>query len=508
MSPRSRSTYRRSAHRSILLAALLEFGAAQLWAAEPQTPAKTPAAKSPAAPSTGTKAPAAAPAANTKAPVVSSATPAPKPQVLPGSPAAIRQEYQAQFEKRDWNGAVSTAQKILDVARTRAKQDPLGLAEALVLLGNAEVGARNMIGAQEHFAESLKLVEERVGPTSGRLIEPLRGLGVTLAAQNRHEEAVPLMERALVLWRRNFGLFDTNQQGLLRSLAQSEVQLRRIDEGQRHMLYLLSISERNFGRNDPRLVPALCLVGNWYIEAGLITLAREKFRVALDIVEDRLGKNNLSAVEPLRGLASSYVSELILANYGPQERDRQASSSVGLGNNDPRPTNPRNLNPDTERVLTRALKILDANPERSGDVLVDTLIQQGDILQLRGLFDEALPYYRRAAVLLSTEAKAEVDPLSFPAQIYYPVPLLSIRNLNRPPEEVVERFVQAEFTVTAQGSVKDVRVSEQDATQRQIAETVEAVKASRYRPKFVNGEPAETLGITYRQVFKQRKEAE
>lgn len=497
MSPCSRSAY-----RSILLAALLQCGATQLWAAEP---AKTPAV--PNAPQVKSPAKTTAPNAAANKTTVS---PAPIAAPTP-TPAAIRQEYQGQFERRDWTAAIASAQKLLDAARLRAKQDPLGLAEALVLLGNAEVGAKNMVGAEEHFAESLKLVEDRVGPTSGRLIEPLRGLGIAMAAQNRHEEAVPLMERALVLWRRNYGLFDTNQQGLLRSLAESEVQIRRIDEGQRHMLYLLSISERNFGRNDPRVVPALCLVGNWYIEAGLIASAREKFRIALDIIEDKLGKNSLGAVEPLRGLASSYVSELILANYGPpQDRDRPSSNPVGIAT-DPRPTNPRNLSPETERSLTRALKILDANADRSPDVLVETLIQQGDILQLRGLFDQALPYYRRAATLLSTELKAkstEFDPLSFPAQIYYPVPLLAIRNLNRPPEEVVERFVQAEFTVTAQGSIKDVKVSEQDATQRQIAETVESIRAARYRPKFVNGEPVETLGITHRQVFRQRKEAE
>ena len=462
------SSCSRSAYRHILLAALLQLGATQLWAAEPLL-------------------------------------------APPGSPLAIRQEYQAQFDRRDWTAATTTAQRLLDAARAKAKTDPLGVVDALVLLGNAEVGAKNMVGAETHFAEALQLVEQRVGAASSRLIEPLRGLGFSLAAQGKHEVAVPLMERALVIWRRNYGLFDTNQQGLLRNLAESEAAIRRIAEGERHMLYLLGIGERNFGRQDPRLVPVLCIVGNWYVQAGLVAAAREKFRMALDIVDAKLGKNNLGAVEPLRGLAASYVDELLLANYGPkpEERDRQ-TNTLGVSN-DTRPTNPRYLNPEGDRVLSRALKILDANPERSPAVLVDTLIQQGDLLQLRNNFSQALPYYRRAAVTMIADPKAqpgEVNPLAFPAQIYFPVPLLAIRNLNRPPEEVVERFVQAEFTVTEQGGVKDIRVAEQDATPRQIAETLDAVRASRYRPKFVNGEPVETTAVVYRQVFKQRKEAE
>jgi len=441
----------------------------------------------------------------------------PTPLLAPGSPLAIKQEYQAQFEKRDWVAATAAAQKLVDAARLREKTDPLGLAEALVLLGNAEAGSKNAILAELHFGEALTLVEGRVGPTSGRLIEPLTGLGYALAAQGKHEPAIPLMERALVVWRRNYGLFDSKQMGLLRNLAESEGALRRITEGEKHMLYLLSIGERNFGSNDPRLVPLLCIVGNWYVQNALVMAGRDKYRFALDIVDTKLGKNNLAAVDPLRGLAFSYVSELLLANYGPRvddrERERQnGNGGTGFGaNGDSRPITPRYLNQDSERVLARALKILDANPDRSAQVLVDTLIQTGDILQLRNMFQQALPYYRRAAVTLTAELKAQpgdATQLSFPVRIYYPVPLLATRNLNRPPEEVVDRFVQTTFTVSAEGSVKDVRVTDKDATPRQIAEAVDAVKAARYRPRFVNEEPVDTPDFTNREVFKQRKEAE
>jgi hypothetical protein len=255
------------------------------------------------------------------------------------------------------------------------------------------------------------------------------------------------------------------------------------------------------------------VVGNWYVENALVQAGREKFRIALDIVDAKLGKNNLAAVEPLRGLAFSYVSELVLSNYGPkvEDRDRQGSNS-GVGvTADARPLNPRYLSPESDRVLGRALRILDSNPERSSQVLIETLIQIGDILQLRSLFDQALPYYRRAAVMLTAEPNAkpgDATPLSFPVQIYYPVPLLATRNLNRPPEEVVDRYVQVEFTVTAQGVVKDARVTDKDASQRQAAEALESIRMARYRPKFVNGEPVDTNDFIYRQVFKQRKDAE
>jgi tetratricopeptide (TPR) repeat protein len=457
----------RSTYRHLLLGAMLQLGATQLWGAEPLS------------------------------------TPIPA-----AVPASLRQEYQAQFDKRDWGAAITTAQQLVDAARAKAKTDPLGLVDALVLLGNAEVGGKNMLSAETHFAEALQLVEQRVGATSTRLIEPLRGLGFSLAVQGRHDVAVPLLERALVIWRRNYGLFDPKQQGLLINLAESEAASRRIVEGERHMLYLQSIGERSFGRDDPRMVPVLCTVGDWYVQANLLTAARDKYRSALEIVENKLGKNSLNAVEPLRGLANSYVSELLAVNTGPRTEDR--TNAIGLSN-DSRATNPRFLNPEGDRALARALKIIDSNTDTPPSLLVATLLQQGDLLQLRNNFDQALPYYRRAAATMIADPKAKpgaVNPLEFPAQVYFPLPLLAIRNLNRPPEEVVERFVQAEFTVTQQGGVKDVKVTEQDATPRQISETLEAVRAARYRPKFENGEPVETTAVIYRQVFKQRKEAE
>jgi tetratricopeptide (TPR) repeat protein len=361
------------------------------------------------------------------------------------------------------------------------------------------------------------LIEGRVGPTSSRLIEPLTGLGYALAAQGKHEPAIVVMERALVVGRRNYGLFDTKQLVLLRKLADSEGVLRRITDGEKHMLYLLSIGERNFGRGDPRLVPLLCVVGVWYVDNGLVQSGRERFRVALEIVDSKLGKNNLAAVEPLRGLAFSYVSELRLIASGARidelERERQNGngSAAGFGATGRGLINTRFLPPDADRVLDRALKILDSNPDRSTQVLVDTLIQTGDILQLRNMFQQALPYYRRAAVTITAELKPQPsDPtrLSFPERIYYPEPSLATRNLNRPPEEVVDRYVQTAFTVSADGTVKDVRVTDKDATPRQISEAVDAIKASRYRPRFVNGEPVDTPDFINRQVFKQRKEAE
>jgi hypothetical protein len=231
----------------------------------------------------------------------------------------------------------------------------------------------------------------------------------------------------------------------------------------------------------------------------------------LDIVEKKLGGNALGTVEPLRAIAESYRHELFLSHYGiraPSERQ----GVVVDPQSDSRSSNPRYLNADGERSLKRALKTLDSNPTHSPAVLFDTLLDIGDWHTIKSEPDEALPYYRRAVGLLdqveaefSASAKAKI---SFPVRLYYPVPSAATRNLSRPDAETEDKFVHTVFTVAADGSVQDERVTEDNASERQVSDTVNAIRAARYRPKFVNGEPVDTHDVNLRQVFKLRRDTE
>jgi TonB family protein len=142
-------------------------------------------------------------------------------------------------------------------------------------------------------------------------------------------------------------------------------------------------------------------------------------------------------------------------------------------------------------------------------LLTDTLIQLGDWYQVKHQSEKALPYYRRAAALVpkdSEPAAEAVAPLSFPVRVYYPLPPLAMRNRQLSPSEIEEKFVSVQFTVTGSGEVQDAKVIEQNGSQRQASEALEAIRASRYRPKFVNGEPVDTEGVVNREVFKIRKQ--
>jgi tetratricopeptide (TPR) repeat protein len=334
----------------------------------------------------------------------------------------------------------------------------------------------------------------------------LRGMGYTLAASGKHDMAVPFLERALLVSRRTHGLFNFSQQGLLRQLASSQMKLGNYADAEQQMQYLLRVGEHTYGKGDARMAPVYGIVGDFYMHAGVVPVGRDAYREALAVVERKLGRNDLAVVSPLRAYADSYRRELFLSNLGV----KTSSERQGDPQADYKQLNPRYLNPDGERALKRALKTLDSHPDRSTALLFDTLVDLGDWHMIRSEPEDAKPYYRRAFSLLDQiepehQASARTS-LSSPVQIYYAIPLLVTRNFTRPDEEVDEKYVKVVFTVGADGAVRDESVVEENASSRQVAETLTAIRTARYRPKLVGGEPVDTAEVSLRQVYRQRKE--
>lgn len=427
-------------------------------------------------------------------------------------PPSWQQEYWARFDDRDWEAAIASAEQLVAAARPATAATGLRLAEALSLLGSAHLSKGDFVSAEAAFTEALQLAEQYSGRSSAALIDPLRGLGYTLAAEGRHDRAIPYLDRALLLSRRSAGLFDVSQQGLLRQLAASLTAVGSAPEGERHMLYLRRLGEHAYGSNDPRLIPILCVVGDWYVDIGQMDPARQHYRAAVAIAERKLGKDSLAVIEPLRGLASSYTREIALSFFGLTQRvDR-------LGNFDPNahvegePMNPRYLSGEGERALARALQVVRANPDTSLPTVIGTLLQAGDWFVLKLQPDKAMPYYAQAAQAVAKADPSQITPeinaaLSFPVQIFYPTPPLATRNLSRPAQETEDHFVQMEFTVQPDSTVTDIVVTDRDASDRQVGQVVDALRAARYRPRFVDGKPVATTAVSYRQVFKIRREA-
>jgi tetratricopeptide (TPR) repeat protein len=415
-----------------------------------------------------------------------------------------RPEFAAAADHHDWTAAIDAARA--HVAAVRARQDatPLTLAGALTALGEAQLGSGDYITSAATYVEALQLTETQVGEHSAKLFDPLRGVGFALAGAGRHDAAIPYLERSLRIARANFGVFDLRQQDLLRQLALSLTATWRSADAEGHMFYRLRVAEKAYGEGDPRLLPVFLDSGEWFLDIGKFTEALRAFQVALNIVESRLGKDDPAAVDPLRGLAATYMREqswhtFALALRGSTYRPRVDATGAKV-----RLVNPRHLNWYGENALLRALQILDADPQASKETLTDTLLQTGDWFQVRQLPERALPYYQRAWQMLASEPERMTAsaPLGFPVRVYYPAPLIVFQNMMLRADLVDVNRVHIGFTVMADGSVADVQLLEHDTTNQYAQDILRAVRAARFRPRFVDGEPVSTPALSHTETFR------
>lgn len=396
---------------------------------------------------------------------------------------------------------IEAARARVDAARSRGDADVPALEDALTALGDASLAAMQYGAAEAAYTEALRLAEQRRGPESERVVAPLLGLGKTLAGSGHHQEAVPLLQRALVVERAQYGLFDLRQQETLKTLAASLTGLDRVPEAQDLMIYRVRIAEKTYGEGNPKVIPALCDLGDWFAEVLMSLEARMTFQAALSIVGTTPALMDPIIVEPLRGIARTRMR----AQSYPESPLRPHESNVPRWDAMGVPMiGPRELNREGEDALKRALRVLEADPNASTQTRIETLIQMGDWYQIKKSPREALTYYQRASQLIRTApivSGSAATALNVPARVYYPTPRIVAYVPMGPPEKARSNHVQIVFTVAADGSVKDARIVAHDTRDRYARDILDAVRASRFRPKFVDGQAVATPGITYDEVF-------
>jgi len=406
----------------------------------------------------------------------------------------------------------------VSAARSSANPDPLALEAALTALGDAYLAANQYSSAEAAYAEAVRSAEQHGGGETERILAPLTGLGTMFARAGHHHDAVPLLQRAVAIMRAQFGMFDMRQQDALKTLAGSLTSLDRQPEAQDAMVYRVRIAEKTYGEGNPKNIPWLCDLGNWFADIGKTPEARMSFYTALNIVGTTESLNAPIIVEPLRGIARAWM---LRTSYPDTWRmpPRPALCPSLEFNTLPPPgctaprrdaigrlaVEPRKLHKEGEDSLKHALRIVESDPDSPAQTRIETLIQMGDWYQIKKSPREALLYYQRAWQLIHTTPKlpdSVAAALNVPVRVYYPTPQI-VANVPRQvaAEDTQSHYVQLEFTVNADGSVRDARIIDQDTRDLYARDVLEAVRDSRFRPKFVDGQAVAATGITYREVF-------
>ena len=418
------------------------------------------------------------------------------------APAAASPEFAQKFTAGDYAGALPLAEA---EAIAQAKSSPGSVAHVTALLNLASTRYKlgDYAAAIDGFAEAVKLAGDVWGDNSPRSISPLRGLGMSLLAQQRTAEAVPVLARAVALSRRHMGLFNDDQYAMAQPLARAYQQLGMIQEAEREEQYAFRAAESRYGTDDLRMLPAMDRLARWYEETSRPAQARYLHRRAFTLATDPKKTTASGAVRALVGVARTYFIEF---RDGPEvaEEDNPFPNGNARLVSQIQQTGPQipqgyYLDPQAERALQLAIMIAD----KSGIAALrqEATLTYGDYLLLDGKAASAEKQYalsaefRNSRIATGELSALEPDPLAKPHPLLVRRPNFTQRNWQAAAEDVNVHTTALTATVTPQGKVEQVKVVSSDDSAAHQRLLVTAAERAVYRPAYVEGKATATEGV-------------
>jgi len=234
---------------------------------------------------------------------------------------------------------------------------------------------------------------------------------------------------------------------------------------------------RRLGPDSPERVPGLLEIARWYAWADRPEAERDALRAAVSLLAAAHGPRDVRLAEPLRAIAASAV----------QSRSDEAGARAAL-----------------EQALA-----LDYPATRDGVLArAAALATRGDLEAVFRVPGAGNGWYRQAwdVVAASPLAGADLARRTFarPVPIRVTVPDAPFRSRRGNLEHFAAGTVAFAFTVSADGTIEDLRLQRSDAPMDSVPDPVlRAFRQARYRPRLVGGEPVATPDHGFELRFRQ-----
>ena len=379
------------------------------------------------------------------------------------------------------------AHKEVALAEEQYGPTALQLVNPLLKLAATQRGLRDYYGAKKNYLRAAAIVETQPVADSHELIAALSGIATIYSENGDHESAAQMLERAIDISRKVYGVLNPQQLDMMKSLIETRLALGDYEGVVREQQLALRIAESAYAKDTPRLVEALECNAGWFESLGRYSTAREMHARAL-LMASNLGKEKtLMMIEPLRGVARAHRLEFL---HGPETPVVGANGSSSYSH----PSR------EGEAALKLAVEILDAQPECDAAERGRAQLDLGDWRMFAGHTDQALEAYREAWAALSAPGAGGTAAFDAPVQIYYRPPS-GTRRPTVAPDRFAERSAEVEFTVAADGHVRAATLATSEVPEKTGRLLVRAVKGARYRPRFVAGTAVETTGVKYRETI-------
>lgn len=413
---------------------------------------------------------------------------------------AAYEEFRRLFAENLFAEALPLAHRVVQLTESATPRDEQ-LPIAYNNLGITQMRVGDLDAAEASFRHALDLLEGRVGIVSRRLIAPLAGLGAVHAARGRHALAADSLQRALAISRRANGLFNIDQMELLESLIENYDATGNKSGVEHERRYAVQVVQQEYGPDDPRTIPAVMRLAEWYETSGHYLLARAQWQ-RIVAVASREGGRNAATILGLVAVARTHRLQFVL---DPESIETaQIPVDPWTGRPDPFMVGPERpgvikLDRAGESAALQALEILDQAPDPPKNMLALALTELGDWYVTAGKVDTAIPYYRRVWPLFTeTMASGAPNPLASPRPLRYRPPAAAIRNRGRTDAEVVAASFEFTMHVSASGETDRITLvssddgGDRDSLDYRAAQIRRSLARALFSPRFEDGEPVAT----------------
>lgn len=365
------------------------------------------------------------------------------------------------------------------------------------------------------YLDAIAEIEDSFGPYDKNLSQHLMGLGINYQNRGRHEEAVDIFKRAMHVSRISDGLYSLSQIPMLEHLIESGVASGDWESANDSHQYLYWLYRRNYGENDPRMLPAITKLSNWHLNAyaldagsGLfehLISAHNLYNMAISIITRAYGEYDLRLVGALKGLT---VSNYYLATYQATAAHR-ADFETGFTNSRTRMDEKARLDQyilnsysSGKAAISRIRDVYASNPQVPEDAEVVAQIQLADWNLLFNRWHTAMELYQSAydSLLTSPNGKSLADEyFSRPVAL----PDLPLLKSNLDTAEEGNEYVLVSFDVSRNGHARNIEVIESfpEDDVRNRSQVRKALKQTKFRPRFADGVPTDTKQLMHRYVF-------
>jgi len=407
------------------------------------------------------------------------------------------EQFRAQYAAGNYAAALLFALQI--VRMTELQGEPLQLTTAYNSLGATQLQLNDLDGAETSYQRSLDLATNNFGLASKRLIPPLAGLGAVYAARDQHSIAAEYLRHALAVSRRADGLFNLPQLRLMDSLIASYNASGDTQSVLSERLYALQIANRNFGSDDPHVLPAVKQLAAQYESMSDYPNARLMYLRMHEIALHEGSESNPDLVAALLGIGRSHRMQFTTDPFSLLEPDQYKDPVTGKfvplmqlePYQAPRP------NRDGRRAVEEALTILRKAEDPPPRLLADALIEMGDWNLVQGKNDAAIPNYAEAWSIYAAELPMEPNPLSAPRLVFYRAPVAARRNRAAFPGPIMIRTARFKLQVDASGAPRDIVLEGADMSEQQASIVRRSLDDALYSPRFEDGKPVPTADVGF-----------